>query len=120
MGRGRGEAVAAGARIDTAAGALGAAMAQGPGGSDTAFRVVAAIGGRAISPRFTDYACSAQAVMAVDTLLNARSARAGYGKRGGGDCAHITRAYGAVATRPIATASFRVAPAGSAQHRALR
>ena len=71
MGKGRAETVVAAKRLDAAAGALGAAMARGPGGSDAAFRVIAAIGGRAVSPRFTDYAGSAQAVMAVDTLLNA-------------------------------------------------
>jgi Cytochrome c554 and c-prime len=99
MGRGRSEAVAAGARLDAAAAALGTAMAQGPGGSDTAFRVVAAIGGRAISPRFTDYAGSAQAVMAVDTLLNAlvREGRVTVGAAAG-IRASISRAYAAVAS----------------------
>jgi hypothetical protein len=74
-------------------------MAQGPGGSDTAFRVIGVIGGRAISPRFTDYAGSAQAVMAVDTLLNAlvREGRVTVGAAAG-IRAHLNRAYAAVAS----------------------
>jgi Cytochrome c554 and c-prime len=111
MGRSRGDAVAAGARLDAAAGALGAAMAQGPGGSDTAFRVIAAIGGRAISPRFTDYAGSAQAVMAVDTLLNAlvREGRVTLGAAAG-IRANLNRAYGAVASpTDYSPAQFRAA-----------
>jgi hypothetical protein len=99
MGKGRAEVVAAAKRLDAAAGALGAAMAQSPGGTDTAFRVIAAIGGRAISPRFTDYAGSAQAVMAVDTLLNAlvRDGRVTVGAAAG-IRESINRAYAAVAS----------------------
>ena len=99
MGKGRSEAVVAAKRLDAAAGALGAAMARGPGGSDTAFRVIAAIGGRAVSARFTDYAGSAQAVMAVDTLLNAlvKDGRVTVGVAAG-IRAHINRAYAAVAS----------------------
>lgn len=99
MGKGRAEAVAAAKRLDAAAGALGAAMARAPGGSDTAFRVIAAIGGRAISRRFTDYAGSAQAVMAVDTLLNAlvRDGRVTVGAAAG-IRENINRAYAAVAS----------------------
>lgn len=97
MGKGRADAVAAAARLEAAAGTLGAAMAQGPGGGDAAFRVIAAIGGRAISPRFTDYAGSAQAVMAVDTLLNAlvREGRVTVGAAAG-IRANLSRAYAAV------------------------
>ena len=97
MGRSRAEAVAAGARLNAAAGALGNALSSGPGGSDTAFRVVAAIGSQAISPRFTDYTGSTQAVMAVDTLLNAlvRDGRITVGAAAG-IRAQINRAYGAV------------------------
>ena len=99
MGKGRAEAVVAAKRLDAAAGALGTAMAAGPGSSDTAFRVIAAIGGRAVSPRFTDYAGSAQAVMAVDTLLNAlvRDGRITVGAAAG-IRENINRAYAAVAT----------------------
>ncbi len=97
MGSSRAEAVAAGARLNVAAGALGNAMSSGPGGSDTAFRVIAAIGGQAISPRFTDYTGSAQAVMTIDTLLNAlvREGRITVGAAAG-IRAEINRAYGAV------------------------
>jgi hypothetical protein len=98
MGKGRGETAAAAIRLDAAAGALSDAIASGPGGGDTAFRVIGAIGGRAISPRFTDYAGSAQAVMAVDTLLNAlvREGRVTLGAAAG-IRANINRAYAAVA-----------------------
>ena len=111
MGRGRSDAMAAGGRLDTAAGALGSAMAQGPSGSDTAFRVISAIGGRAIAPRFTDYTGSAQAVMAVDTLLNAlvREGRVTVGAAAG-IRANINRAYGAVASpTDYSPAQFRSA-----------
>ena len=66
------------------------------GGGD-AFAVIAAIADRAISPRFTDYAGSAQAVMAVDTLLNAlvREGRVTVGAAAG-IRADINRAYEAV------------------------
>lgn len=99
MGKGRADAMVAGARLEAAARSLGAAMGQGPSGSDTAFRVIAAIGGRTISPRFTDYAGSAQAVMAVDTLLNAlvREGRVTVGAAAG-IRAQLNRAYAAVAS----------------------
>ena len=111
MGKGRPAAVAAGARLNAAAGNLSAALGQGPGGADTAFQVIAVIGGRAISTRFTDYAGSAQAVMAIDTLLNAlvREGRVTVGAASG-IRAHLNRAYAAVASptgyRP---AEFRAA-----------
>jgi hypothetical protein len=61
--------------------------------------VIAAIGGRAISARFTDYAGSAQSVMAVDTLLNllVRENRVTVGAAAG-IRASINRAYAAVAS----------------------
>lgn len=111
MDKGRPAAVAAGARLNSAAGALAVALGQGPGGPDTAFQVIAVIGGRAVSTRFTDYAGSAQAVMAVDTLLNAlvRDGRVTVGAASG-IRAHLSRAYAAVASptgyRP---AEFRAA-----------
>lgn len=66
-------------------------------GSD-AFSVIAAISNRATSSRFTDYAGSVQAVMAVDTLLNAmvRDGRVTVGAAAG-IRANINRAYAAVA-----------------------
>ena len=111
MGKGRAEAVVAAKRLDAAAAALGTAMARGPGGSDTAFRVIAAIGGRAVSPRFTDYAGSAQAVMAVDTLLNAlvKQGRITVGVAAGIRL-HINGAYAAVASpASYNPAAFRAA-----------
>ena len=40
-------------------------------GRDTTFAIISTITGEAVSPRFTDYAGSVQAVMATDTLLSA-------------------------------------------------
>lgn len=99
MGKGRVEAVAAAGRLGASAGSLSNAMSSANFGGDTAFRVVGAIAGRAISPRFTDYAGSAQAVMAVDTLLNAmvRERRVTVGAAAG-IRANIDRAYKAVAS----------------------
>jgi hypothetical protein len=95
MGEGRGEAVAAAERLRGAAGALSDALA-GSGGGD-AFAVIAAIADRTTTARFTDYAGSAQAVMAVDTLLNAlvREGRITVGAAAG-IRADINRAYEAV------------------------
>ena len=53
------------------AAALSNALAARSYGGNEAFEVVRIIGGRATNARFTDYAGSVQAVMAVDTLLNA-------------------------------------------------
>ena len=95
MGEDRGRAVAAAARLESAAGALSGALARVGGGD--AFAVIAAIADRTTSPRFTDYAGSAQAVMAVDTLLNAlvREGRITVGAAAG-IRANINRAYEAV------------------------
>lgn len=97
MGVGRGEAVAAAARLGSAAAALSGALASGPTGGETAFAVVATIAGKATAPRFTDYAGSVQAVMAVDTLLNAlvRQGRVSVGAAAG-IRANVNRAYAAV------------------------
>jgi hypothetical protein len=94
MGEDRGRVDAAAARLGSAAGALSDALA---GGSGDAFAVVAAIADRTTSPRFTDYAGSAQAVMAVDTLLNAlvREGRVTVGAAAG-IRANLNRAYEAV------------------------
>ncbi|MCL6251490.1 cytochrome c family protein [Altererythrobacter sp. KTW20L] len=70
MNRGREPAVAAAATLNAEAQRLSDALAARSYGGNDAFEVVAIIGGRATSSRFTDYAGSAQAVMAVDTLLN--------------------------------------------------
>ena len=95
MGDDRAQANAAAARLGSAAAALSDALASGDGGD--AFAVIAAIADRATSPRFTDYAGSTQAVMAVDTLLNAlvREGRVTVGAAAG-IRADINRAYEAV------------------------
>jgi len=97
MGKGRPQAVAAAQVLGAAADGLSDAIAARGYADDTAFRVVAAISSKAISPRFTDYTGSAQAVMAVDTLLNAmvREGRVTVGAAAG-IRAQINRAYAAV------------------------
>lgn len=95
MGESRAEAAEAAMRLRDAAAALSDALASSGGGD--AFAVIAAIADRTTSPRFTDYAGSAQAVMAVDTLLNAlvREGRITVGAAAG-IRADINRAYEAV------------------------
>ncbi len=99
MGAGRPQAVAAANRLRAAAEALAGAMAGQSYSGDTAFAVVSSIAGRTIAPRFTDYAGSAQAVMAVDTLLNAlvRQGRITVGAAAG-IRANVNRAYAAVSS----------------------
>ncbi len=99
MGQGRPQAVEAAARLNAAAGTLSDALAVRGYPGDTAFTVIGAIAGKAISPRFTDYAGSTQAVMAVDTLLDAlvRERRVTIGAAAG-IRASINRAYAAVAS----------------------
>jgi hypothetical protein len=79
------------------ASALSDALGSRNNGSTDAFRVIAIIGGEATSPQFTDYAGSVQAVMAIDTLLNAlvREGRIATGAAAG-IRADIARAYAAV------------------------
>lgn len=95
MGEGRAEAAQAALRLRDAAATLSDALTASGGGD--AFAVIAAIADRATSPRFTDYAGSAQAVMAVDTLLNAlvREGRVTVGAAAG-IRADLNRAYEAV------------------------
>lgn len=78
--------------------ALSDALAARAFDSGDAFDVVAMIASQATAPRFTDYAGSVQAVMAVDTLLNAlvREGRVTVGAAAG-IRASINRAYAAVA-----------------------
>lgn len=111
MGAGPEQTRAAAQTLASRAGALSEALSARAYGDADAFRVVAIIAGEATSPRFTDYAGSVQAVMAVDTLLNAlvNEGRVTQGAAAGirGD---IARAYKAVeepnAYRP---AEFRAA-----------
>jgi hypothetical protein len=111
MGAGPAEARAAAQALAARAGALSDALsARSYAGAD-AFKVIGMIAGEATSPRFTDYAGSVQAVMAVDTLLNAlvKEGRVTQGAAAG-IRADIARAYKAVeepnAYRP---ADFRTA-----------
>ena len=97
MGVGRGEASAAAQRLRGEAAALSDALAGRSFASGDAFAAVQAIADRTLTARFTDYTGSAQAVMAVDTLLNAmvRDGRITTGAATG-IRANINRAYGAV------------------------
>lgn len=99
MGQGRPQAVAAAGKLRAAAAALSSALAARAGNPDSAFAVIAAISGKAIAPRFTDYTGSAQAVMGVDTLLNGlvREGRITVGAAAG-IRASVNRAYAAVAS----------------------
>ena len=116
MAQGRGPAVAAAARLNAAAGVLAMRLARSPVSGDTAFTVIATIAGKAIAPRFTDYEGSVQAVMAVDTLLNAlvRQGRISVGAAAG-IRASINRAYEAVHdANAYQPAAFRAALAQAA------
>lgn len=70
IARDRPAAVAAAAKLRETARALGDAFARASMDRGQAFAIIDAITGQAISPRFTDYAGSVQAVMATDTLLS--------------------------------------------------
>lgn len=97
MATDRASAVNAASQLSQTVAALKASFAsRGFSGTD-AFAMVDAIAAKAISDRFTDYSGSQQAVMGVDTLLNAMvsSGRVTIGAAAGirGD---IDRAYAAV------------------------
>lgn len=94
---GRGAAQQAALAVRDKAAALSAALAARSFPATTAFQVIAAVAGEASRPRFTDYAGSVQAVMAVDTLLNAlvREGRVTVGAAAG-IRASVNRAYAAV------------------------
>lgn len=70
LAKDRASAVAAAARLKDSARAVAADLAGGVSRAQL-FDIVDTIAGGAVSPRFTDYAGSVQAVMAVDTLLSA-------------------------------------------------
>ncbi|QOT74092.1 hypothetical protein H5V43_18345 [Sphingobium fuliginis] len=97
IARDRAGAVAAAGRLAGSARALADAFAAGGMQGDMAFAIVREIAGSAISPRFTDYEGSVQAVMAVDTLLNGlvKSGRVTIGAAAG-IRADVNRAYAAV------------------------
>ncbi len=98
MGEGRAASQEAATALRERAGALADALAGKSYGGGAAFDVIAAIAGEATRPRFTDYAGSVQAVMAVDTLLNSlvREGRVTVGAAAG-IRAQVNRAYAAVA-----------------------
>ncbi|MBH1998921.1 MAG: hypothetical protein I8H96_07240 [Sphingomonadaceae bacterium] len=90
-------ASAAAGKLAQSAGALATAFAAARTNGDMAFAIVDEIAGAAINPRFTDYQGSAQAVMAIDTLLNSmvKSGRVTIGAAAGIH-ADVNRAYAAV------------------------
>jgi hypothetical protein len=67
--RDRTSAVAAASKLKESARAVAADLSRGVSRGQV-FEIIDTIAGNAISPRFTDYAGSVQAVMAVDTLLS--------------------------------------------------
>jgi len=70
LAKDRASAVAAAAVLRESARALAGAFSGGVS-RDQTFAIIDTIAGNAVSPRFTDYSGSVQAVMAVDTLLSA-------------------------------------------------
>lgn len=113
----RASAVAAAARLRETASAMADAFARRSFGRAETFAIIDSIAGEAVSPRFTDYEGSVQAVMAVDTLLNALvNAGAVNGGTAGSIRAEINRAYAAVkepnSYRPL---EFRRALGGAAR-----
>lgn len=112
MGNANGaEARAAANALGKRAGALSNALSQRAYANADAFKVIDMISGKATKARFTDYSGSVQAVMAIDTLLNAlvREGRVTVAAAAG-IRANINKAYQAVeepnAYRP---GDFRVA-----------
>lgn len=108
---GRGGAQQAALGLRDRAASLSSAMAARSFPATDAFEVIAAVAGEATRPRFTDYAGSVQAVMAVDTLLNAlvRERRVTVGAAAG-IRASVNRAYAAVeAPEGYRPAEFRAA-----------
>lgn len=97
MNKSRSEAQAAAIALRSEAQRLSDLLASRAGRGADAFSVIAAIGSKATAPRFTDYAGSVQAVMAIDTMLNAMVAdgRVTFGAAAG-IRTDLNRAYGAV------------------------
>jgi hypothetical protein len=71
LAKDRASAVAAAATLRESARALGTAFSTAGISRAATFQIIDTIAGNAVSPRFTDYSGSVQAVMAVDTLLSA-------------------------------------------------
>jgi hypothetical protein len=97
MAKDRASAVTAAAALADVARKLETAFAARSFSTNDGFLLVDQIAGSAIAPRFTDYAGSVQAVMGIDTLLNAlvASGRITVGAAAG-IRSDIDRAYGAV------------------------
>lgn len=111
LAKDRPSAVAAARKLGASAGALADTLGRAAFGRAETFAIIDSISSGAIAARFTDYEGSAQAVMAIDTLLNAL-VRQGHvsEERARGARGAIDRAYKAVgnsnAYRP---AEFRAA-----------
>jgi hypothetical protein len=111
LGKDMNSAMAAAGRLNSSASALSNTLASASFSPNMAFDAVSAIAGDAILSRMTDYEGSIQAVMAVDTLLNAMvkdgrvTVGAAAGIRGS-----INRAYAAVKdANAYEPAAFRAA-----------
>ncbi len=70
LAKDRGAAVSAARRLAASADGLADTMARASFGRSESFAVIDSIASSTITARFTDYEGSAQAVMAIDTLLN--------------------------------------------------
>jgi hypothetical protein len=117
LARDRPAAVAAARRLHAVAGRLADAFATRRLGRDETFRIIDAIASEAIARRFTDYEGSVQAVMALDTLLNALVNSGSVDRAAAGAIrGDIDRAYAAVREpndyRPL---DFRRAIGGAAR-----
>lgn len=111
MGRGPDEARSAAQALSQRAAGLSRALDQRAYIDADAFKVIGLIADASTTARFTDYAGSVQAVMAIDTLLNAlvRQGRVSMGAAAG-IRADINRAYAAVAEpNAYRPAQFRAA-----------
>lgn len=71
LARDRSSAIAAAAKLRGTAQALASAFTAASFNRDQVFAIIEAVSSEAISQRYTDYEGSVQAVMAIDTLLNA-------------------------------------------------
>ena len=110
LGGNRADVLAAAARLNASASRLEQAL-DGGSRPDAAFAVIAEVGQQATSSRFTDYEGSVQAVMAIDTLLNAlvHDGRVSVGAAAG-IRTHINHAYAAVKSpNSFSPAAFRAA-----------
>ena len=116
LGGNRNDVMAAAGKLNASAAQLERALDRNAT-PDAGFAVIAAIGQQATTSRFTDYEGSVQAVMAVDTLLNAlvHDGRISVGAAAG-IRVNVSRAYAAVKNpNSFSPAAFRAA-LGDATH----